>query len=67
MGKTIQCSSCQSPDVHFMERDKKTFSVKKAVGGAILTGGIGAIAGFAGKKGKNQWFCKNCNQIFETK
>lgn len=50
-----------------MQQQKKGFSVGKAVGGAILTGGIGTLAGFAGKKGKNQWFCQNCNKVFETK
>ena len=63
----IKCPKCNSTNVQFMQQDKKAFSIGKAVGGTILTGGVGALAGFAGKKGKKQWFCQNCNSIFETK
>lgn len=63
----IKCPKCNSTNVQFMQQDKKAFSVGKAVGGTVLTGGVGALAGFAGKKGKKQWFCQNCNSIFETK
>lgn len=42
-----------------MQNNRKSFSVNKAVGGAALTGGIGTLAGFAGKKGKDQWFCQD--------
>lgn len=63
----IKCPRCKSTNVQFMQQGKKAFSVGKAVGGAVLTGGIGTLAGFAGKKGKKQWFCQNCNSTFETK
>ena len=63
----ITCPNCNSKDVSFLQQDKKAFSVGKAVGGAVLTGGVGALAGFAGKKGKKQWHCKNCGNFFETK
>ena len=63
----ITCPNCKSKDVTFLQQDKKAFSVGKAVGGAVLTGGIGALAGFAGKKGNKQWHCKNCGNFFETK
>ncbi|MGG5324356.1 hypothetical protein IGJ83_000708 [Enterococcus pernyi] len=63
----IKCPTCQSREVQFMQNNKKGFSVGKAIGGAALTGGIGTLAGFAGKKGKNQWFCTNCHTTFETK
>jgi len=63
----ITCPNCNSKDVSFLQQDKKAFSVGKAVGGAVLTGGIGALAGFAGKKGNKQWHCKNCGNFFETK
>ena len=63
----IKCPHCQSTSVQFMGNNKKGFSIGKAAAGTVLTGGIGALAGFAGKKGKNQWFCQNCNQVFETK
>lgn len=65
--KVIKCPTCHSRDVQFMQNNKKGFSVGKAVGGAALTGGIGTLAGFAGKKGKNEWLCTNCHKTFETK
>ena len=63
----IKCPHCYSKNVQFMQQNKKGFSVGKAVGGAVLTGGIGTLAGFAGKKGKKQWHCQECGNIFETK
>ncbi|MFS7390765.1 hypothetical protein AB6884_14945 [Carnobacterium maltaromaticum] len=63
----VFCAYCRSLDVQFMQNNKKVFSVGKAVGGAILTGGVGALAGFAGKKGKNQWHCQNCGKTFSSK
>ena len=63
----IKCPHCNSKNVQFMQQNKKGFSVGKAVGGAVLTGGIGTLAGFAGKKGKKQWHCQECGNIFETK
>ncbi|WP_408906835.1 LITAF-like zinc ribbon domain-containing protein, partial [Streptococcus pneumoniae] len=63
----ITCPNCKSKDVTFLQQDKKAFSVGKAVGGAVLTGGVGALAGFAGKKGNKQWHCQNCGNFFETK
>lgn len=63
----VFCPYCRSLDVVFMQNNKKGFSVGKAVGGAALTGGIGTLAGFAGKKGKNQWHCQNCKKTFTSK
>lgn len=63
----ITCPNCNSKDVSFLQQDKKAFSVGKAVGGAVLTGGVGALAGFTGKKGNKQWHCQNCGNMFETK
>ncbi|HFN7463140.1 TPA: hypothetical protein ACHGUO_002026 [Streptococcus pneumoniae] len=63
----ITYPNCKSKDVTFLQQDKKAFSVGKAVGGAVLTGGVGALAGFAGKKGNKQWHCQNCGNFFETK
>lgn len=64
--KKIACPHCNSTDIQFMGNEKKSFSVGKAVGGTLLVGGIGAIAGFAGKKGKeNDWHCKNCGNTFK--
>lgn len=63
----ITCPNCNSKNVSFLQQDKKAFSVGKAAAGAVLTGGVGALAGFAGKKGNKQWHCKNCGNMFETK
>lgn len=62
----VICPQCKSTNTVFMDNNRKSFSVGKAVGGAILTGGIGALAGFAGKKGNDRWHCQNCGNIFET-
>ena len=65
---TTLCPRCQSTNIHFLGNNRKGFSVGKAVGGAVLTGGIGTLAGFAGKKGKKDtWHCKNCGELFEMK
>lgn len=62
----IVCPNCKSSNIDFMGNNKKTFSVGKAVGGAALTGGIGTLAGFAGKKGKtDKWHCKECGNVFD--
>lgn len=63
----LKCPKCKSIDIEFMDNKRKSFSVGKAVGGAVLTGGIGTIAGFAGKKGKDRWHCKDCGNVFESK
>lgn len=62
-----RCPKCTSTNIQFLGRDRKGFSVGKAVGGAILTGGVGSLAGFAGKKGKFQWLCMDCGNRFEMK
>ena len=61
------CPRCDSTNIQFMQNNKKAFSVGKAVGGAVLTGGVGALAGFAGKKGDDQWHCNQCGNVFTTK
>lgn len=64
----VHCPKCRSLNVQFMQNNRKGFSVGKAAGGAILTGGIGALVGFTGKKGKkNQWYCNNCGRTFTSK
>lgn len=63
-----KCPNCSSANIQFMENKKKNFSVGKAAGGGFLTGGIGTLAGFAGKKGNaDLWHCKNCGNTFELK
>jgi DNA-directed RNA polymerase subunit M/transcription elongation factor TFIIS len=62
---TVKCPQCDSKNVNFLGNNKKGFSVGKAVAGAALTGGIGTLAGFAGKKGKkNKWHCNDCGYVF---
>lgn len=63
----IRCPRCKSTNVTFMDNKRKGFSVGKAVAGGVLTGGIGTIAGFAGKKGKDRWHCAECGNIFQKK
>ena len=65
--RAIKCPHCKSTDVEFMVQQRKGFSVGKAAAGTIMTGGVGALAGFAGKKGKKEWHCKNCGAVFATK
>lgn len=65
--KAVKCPHCKSTDVEFMVQQRKAFSVGKAVAGTALTGGVGSLAGFAGKKGKKEWHCKNCGTVFTTK
>lgn len=64
----VHCPYCRSLDVQFMQNNRKSFSVGKAAVGTALTGGIGSLAGFAGKKGKkNQWRCNDCGRTFNSK
>ena len=62
----VKCPYCRSKEVQFMQQQRKGFSFSKAVGGTLLAGGVGSLAGFAGKKGRLQWHCKNCGRTFTT-
>lgn len=62
----LKCPKCKSTNLQHAGNKRKSFSVGKAVGGAVLTGGVGTLAGFAGKKGKKENFvCMNCGKKFE--
>lgn len=63
----IKCPYCGSKNVEFMQNSRKGFSAGKAVAGGLLTGGIGLLAGFAEKKGKNEFFCRDCSNTFKKK
>lgn len=63
----LKCPNCKSINLDFMGNQRKSFSVGKAVAGGLLTGGVGAVAGFAGKKGDDRWRCRDCGHIFDTK
>lgn len=62
----LSCPYCGSTNINTLGADKKNFSVGKAAAGAILTGGVGLLAGFAGKKtGKTNFVCMNCGKQFQ--
>lgn len=62
----LRCPKCKSINIQVLGKQKKGFSVGKAVGGAILTGGIGTLAGFAGKNGKKvEFVCLDCGTQFK--
>lgn len=64
----MKCPRCGSTNIQLAGKHRKGFSVGKAVGGAVLTGGIGALAGFAGKQtGKSDWVCLDCGRSFTIK
>ncbi|MGJ1006906.1 hypothetical protein [Enterococcus gallinarum] len=60
----IKCPKCRSTDVEFMSNNRKGFSAGKAAAGAVLTGGIGLLAGFAGKKAKMNSSAGNVTILF---
>lgn len=62
----VSCPNCNSINIEHLRNNTKSFSVGKAIAGGLLTGGIGTLAGFAGKKGKtDKWHCKNCGNVFD--
>lgn len=56
----VHCPKCNSTQLSF---NKKGFSGKKAVVGAVLTGGIGLLAGTIGSN-KMMATCFSCGNIF---
>ena len=65
--KRAQCPNCDSLNVQIMGTKKKGFSVGKAVVGGVLTGGIGLMAGFIGKKKGYDFYCGDCGNTFVVK
>lgn len=64
----MKCPRCGSQNIQLAGKHRKGFSVGKAVGGAVLTGGVGALAGFAGKQTKkSDWVCLDCGRSFTIK
>jgi ribosomal protein S27E len=57
----IKCPKCGSTQI---TAGKHGFSAGKAVGGALLTGGIGLLAGLHGSK-KIEITCLNCGNKFK--
>jgi hypothetical protein len=56
------CPKCRSKNIHSQH---KGFSGKKALAGAVLTGGIGLLAGTIGSK-KIQMTCLQCGHKFHA-
>jgi hypothetical protein len=57
----VHCPKCGSTDLY---AGKKGFSGKKAIAGAVLTGGIGLFAGTIGSN-KIKITCLNCGCVFK--
>lgn len=71
MQAKMKCPRCGSKNIQLAGKHRKGFSVAKAVGGTVLTspiGGVGALAGFAGKQTKkSDWVCLDCGRSFTIK
>jgi transcription elongation factor Elf1 len=64
----MKCPRCGSRNIQTAGAHKGSFSVAKAAGGTILAGGVGSLAGFAGKRtGKSDWVCLDCGKSFTIK
>ncbi|PWT35762.1 hypothetical protein DKZ22_10920 [Limosilactobacillus reuteri] len=62
----MKCPKCRSTNVQPLGVHKKGFSVGKAIGGAVLTGGVGAVAGFLGKNtNQTDFVCMDCGKQFK--
>ncbi|WP_294606006.1 hypothetical protein [uncultured Lactobacillus sp.] len=62
------CPRCRSTNIQVLGQHRKGFSIGKAAAGTILTGGIGSLAGFAGKNTKKvDMICMNCGKKFQYK
>lgn len=61
------CPSCGSTNIQVVGQNRKAFSAGKAVGGALLAGGVGLLAGFAGKKSGVAFVCLDCGKQFVRK
>ena len=67
MAKSMKCPKCKSTNIQVLGNDRKGFSIGKAVGGALLTGGIGTLAGFAGNNVKYEVVCLQCGHRWKVK
>ena len=60
------CPYCGSSNVQPLGQHHKNFSAGKAIGGAVLTGGVGAVAGFLGKNtNQTDFVCMDCGKQFK--
>ena len=63
----VSCPKCNSLNVAPLGDSKKGFSFGKAIGGGLLIGGVGTMAGFIGKKRGNNFYCQDCGSIYTVK
>lgn len=61
--ETMKCPKCRST---YVSVDKKGFGAGKALAGAVLTGGVGLLAGFIGSN-KVKATCLKCGYKFNPK
>lgn len=62
----LVCPKCGSSEITPLGKDKKSFSWGKAAGGTLLSGSVGALAGYTGKDtGKTVFVCMNCGKQFK--
>lgn len=54
-----RCPQCGGNYLHEVDTQRKGFCVGKAIGGAVLLGPVGLLAGALGKK-KSLYICRNC-------
>lgn len=68
MGRNkIKCPKCKGMNVAPLGQVKSGFSVGKAVGGAVITGGIGLMAGFIGSRKGYDFYCQDCGYVYRVK
>jgi len=60
----VFCSHCGSNKVTLVS-EHKAFDAKKAIIGGVLTGGVGLVAGFIGKKA-DFYLCNQCGYKWEV-
>ncbi len=65
--KYMKCPKCRSTNIQVMGNNRKGFSMGKAAVGGLMTGGVGLLVGFAGKKGKYDVFCMDCGYRWKVK
>lgn len=64
----LVCPDCGSVHVDILDNTKKGFSLGKTVGGTVIAGPLGGLAGFTGKKNKRpKMRCLDCGWVFEYK
>lgn len=64
----MKCPKCHGTNIQIMGKDRKGFSLGKAVVGGLVSGGIGTLVGFAGKNGKKyECYCNDCGKRFQAK